>query len=59
MPKQQIRSAANTYIGNYCMRKCFNHDYLMSNCIKQFDRLVLEWGDRPITRSEFNSMLFL
>ena len=55
--KNQIKDAINTYIGNYCYRKCFKRESLMSNCFEQFDELIKKLGDTPISRKEFNLLM--
>lgn len=54
--KAPVRSAINTYLGNYCYRKCFNHWDIISDCETKFERLAKEMGNTPITFKEFNSM---
>lgn len=58
MPKKtQIEDAVNTYIGNYCYRKCFNHDSIMCECLKKFEEFTKKIGDTPISRKEFNHLM--
>lgn len=52
-----IESAMNTYIGNYCHRKCFNHNDVILECRKKFDRLVNEMRNTPITFKEVRNMI--
>ncbi|MEA2037151.1 MAG: hypothetical protein U9O94_06570 [Nanoarchaeota archaeon] len=55
--KSPIQCAINTYIGNYCYRKCFRHDNTLRECFAKFDKLAKEMGNVPITFKEFNSMM--
>jgi len=55
--KTQIESAVNTYIGNYCYRKCFNHDNILMDCFKKFEQLKKTMSNVNISRTEFNAMM--
>jgi len=55
--KTSIQSTINTYIGNYCYRKCFNHDDVLTECFKKFEELAEKMKDTPITIKELKSML--
>ena len=55
--KSFIESAVNTYLGNYCYRKCFNHNNIIFECQRKFDKLAKEIGNTPITFKEFNLMM--
>lgn len=55
--KPAIVSAINTYIGNYCCRKCFKHPELMRECECQFNKLANKMKNVNITFSEFNAMM--
>lgn len=55
--KPAIVSAINTYIGNYCYRKCFKHLEIMRECECQFNELAKKMNDACITFSELNAMI--
>ncbi len=55
--KPAIVSAINTYIGNYCYRKCFNHTETIKECEGRFNELANSMKDTNITFSEFNAMM--
>ena len=52
-----INDAVNTYVGNYCYRKCFNHDSILMDCLDKFEELKKKLKDNPINRKEFNAMM--
>ena len=55
--KTQIDTAINTYIGNYCYRKCFNHDNILIDCFNKFEELKGNIGHMQITFKELNDMI--
>ena len=55
--KAQIEVAINTYIGNYCYRKCFNHWDIISECGLKFDKLAKEMINAEITFKELKEMV--
>lgn len=55
--KPAIVSAINTYVGNYCYRKCFNHPELIKECEDKFNELASRMKDANITFSELNAMI--
>lgn len=55
--KPAIVSAINTYTGNYCYRKCFNHPELIKECEGKFNELANRMKDAGITFSELNAMI--
>lgn len=55
--KAPIESAVNTYMGNYCYRKCFRHDDIILDCWDKFAVLIKEMGNIPITFREFREMM--
>ncbi|MDP2907022.1 MAG: helix-turn-helix domain-containing protein [Nanoarchaeota archaeon] len=55
--KPAIVSAINTYIGNYCCRKCFKHPEIMKECERQLNELANKMKDTNITFSQFNAMM--
>lgn len=52
-----IESAVNTYMGNYCYRKCFMHEDIIFGCRDKFGVLIKEMGNVPITFREFREMM--
>jgi len=52
-PMPPITKAINTYVGNNCTRKCFNHGEIFSGCRKNFEHLAQSMGDSAISVSEF------
>ncbi|RLG15349.1 MAG: hypothetical protein DRN71_01595 [Candidatus Nanohalarchaeota archaeon] len=57
MRKAPIESAVNTYMGNYCHRKCFRHENIIFGCRDKFAILIKKIGDVPITFREFREMM--
>ena len=55
--KAPIESAVNTYMGNYCHRKCFMHEDIIFDCRGKFAVLIKEIGNVPITFREFREMM--
>ena len=55
--KPPIQSAINTYLGNYCYRKCFNHQDIISECETKFNSLAEKMKNTPVTFKEFNEMI--
>ena len=55
--KAPIQSAVNTYMGNYCHRKCFMHDEIVFGCRDKFAVLIKEMEDVPISFREFREMM--
>lgn len=52
-----IRTAINTYMGNYCFRKCFGHNDILWKCKEKFDKIEKIFGDIQITFREFREMI--
>jgi len=52
-----IVRAINTYAGNNCDRKCFNHDEILFDCREKFEELAKQFGQNPITVSEFYRLM--
>lgn len=52
-----IDGAINTYFGNYCVRKCFNHMETINSCENKFELLKKQLSQLKITRKEFNTMM--
>jgi len=52
-PKPPIIKAINTYVGNQCTRKCFNHLKIVEDCQRKFDELAKSFGENEISVSEF------
>jgi len=55
--KRQIESAVNTYVGNYCMRKCFNHPEILEECRGRFGQLVEGMANVPLSFGELRRMI--
>ncbi len=55
--KPPIQLAINTYLGNYCYRKCFNHQDIILECEAKFNSLAKSMKNIPITFKEFNEMV--
>jgi len=55
--KAPIESAVNTYMGNYCYRKCFRHEEIISGCRDKFALIIKEMGNVSITFIEFREMM--
>jgi len=55
--KSAIEKAINTYIGNYCYRKCFNHDEILTDCLDKFEKLKKGVGNTNITVKELKLMI--
>ena len=55
--KTPIEKAINTYIGNYCLRKCFNHDEIITDCFKRFDAFKKSMSNTNISFKEFNDVI--
>jgi len=55
--KSAVRCAINTYMGNYCFRKCFRHHDLILECKEKFDKLEKAMGDVNISFGELKSMI--
>jgi len=51
--KSPMVKAINTYAGNYCVRKCFNHLEIIQDCRRKFDELAETFGEKEISISEF------
>jgi len=56
-PKAPIVRAINTFVGNHCVRKCFNHPEIMEDCRQKFDKLAKEFGENQISLSEFFKLM--
>ena len=55
--REDISSVVNTYVGNYCVRKCFRHEDIMIDCFEKFDIIEKKLKDTKISRKEFNQMM--
>lgn len=55
--KTVIDKIINTYMGNYCFRKCFNHLDVITDCSQKFDILRKSMKTIDISFKEFNSMM--
>lgn len=55
--KTPIMSAINTYAGNHCHRKCFNHPDIILGCGKKFMELAKKMEKNPITVEGFSAMM--
>lgn len=55
--KTPIMSAINTYAGNHCHRKCFNHPDIILGCGKKFMELAKKLEKDPITVEGFSAMM--
>ncbi|MFH1849453.1 MAG: helix-turn-helix domain-containing protein [archaeon] len=55
--KTAIEIVINTYIGNYCFRKCFNHDDIITGCSQKFDALRKSMSATNVSFKEFNDMM--
>jgi len=55
--KSKIESAVNTYIGNYCQRKCFKHLEVIRSCQGEFSKLIEGLSDVPISFRELKMMI--
>lgn len=55
--KTAMEKAINAYMGNYCFRKCFNHDNIIEDCAQMFDKLKKSMKDTNISFREFNDMM--
>lgn len=55
--KSRITSIVNTYIGNYCQRKCFNHLDVIMDCQTKFNKLAEGMDDISINFRELKRMI--
>jgi len=59
-PRQKpppIRGVINTYIGNYCMRKCFRHLELIRECEAKFRKLENVMCNTDMHLGEFKKLI--
>ncbi|MFH0954492.1 MAG: helix-turn-helix domain-containing protein [Candidatus Micrarchaeota archaeon] len=52
-----ILKAINTYVGNNCTRKCFNHPGIFGACREKFELLTKTAGQEPISVGDFFQLM--
>ncbi|PIN85599.1 MAG: hypothetical protein COV47_01345 [Candidatus Diapherotrites archaeon CG11_big_fil_rev_8_21_14_0_20_37_9] len=52
-----IVRAMNTYRGNNCHRKCFNHESTIADCGAKFEQAARSYGNGKISISDFYSLV--
>lgn len=55
--KMPIIKAINSYRGNYCFRKCFNHEGTIAECGKKFGQFAETFGTSEIFVGEFFNLM--